>query len=98
MMDLQFGALAGRLSLPVGRTNRMDLPDAAGAFPGSALTALPSGLPCGLSLTPHSFLLSPPLGASAVPLFVVPANPLAQPWSITGGNTPCSGLILQDRR
>nr|WP_245644784.1 HPP family protein [Hydrogenophaga flava] len=28
-----------------------------------------------------------PMGASAVLLFAVPASPLAQPWSIVGGNT-----------
>ena len=28
-----------------------------------------------------------PMGASAVLLFAVPASPLAQPWSILGGNT-----------
>ncbi|PWJ88222.1 HPP family protein [Mesorhizobium loti] len=27
------------------------------------------------------------MGASAVLLFAVPASPLAQPWSIIGGNT-----------
>src|SRR5665647_2075025 len=27
-----------------------------------------------------------PMGASAVLLFAVPASPLAQPWSILGGN------------
>ena len=27
-----------------------------------------------------------PIGASAVLLFAVPASPLAQPWSIIGGN------------
>ena len=31
-------------------------------------------------------MLVPPLGASAVLLFGVPASPLAQPWSILGGN------------
>lgn len=31
-------------------------------------------------------LLVAPLGASAVLLFAVPASPLAQPWSILGGN------------
>ena len=35
----------------------------------------------------HSPLLVAPLGASAVLLFAVPASPLAQPWSIIGGNT-----------
>jgi CBS domain-containing membrane protein len=33
-----------------------------------------------------------PIGASAVLLFVVPASPMAQPWSIIGGNV-VSGLI-----
>ena len=33
-----------------------------------------------------------PMGASAVLLFAVPASPLAQPWSIIGGNV-CSALI-----
>src|SRR3954468_6919676 len=28
-----------------------------------------------------------PLGASAVLVFAVPASPLAQPWSVIGGNT-----------
>ncbi|MBC9177262.1 HPP family protein [Roseomonas ludipueritiae] len=32
-------------------------------------------------------VLIAPLGASAVLLFAVPASPLAQPWSIIGGNT-----------
>ena len=35
----------------------------------------------------HWPLLVAPLGASAVLLFAVPASPLAQPWSIIGGNT-----------
>jgi CBS domain-containing membrane protein len=33
-----------------------------------------------------------PMGASAVLLFAVPASPLAQPWSIIGGNL-CAALI-----
>ncbi|MFE1601338.1 HPP family protein [Methylobacterium sp. ID0610] len=32
-------------------------------------------------------VLIAPMGASAVLLFAVPASPLAQPWSIIGGNT-----------
>ena len=32
-------------------------------------------------------LLIAPMGASAVLLFAVPSSPLAQPWSIIGGNT-----------
>lgn len=37
-------------------------------------------------------LLIAPMGASAVLLFAVPTSPLAQPWSIIGGNT-VSALI-----
>lgn len=37
-------------------------------------------------------LLMAPLGASAVLVFAVPASPLAQPWSVVGGNT-ISALI-----
>ena len=33
-----------------------------------------------------------PMGASAVLLFAVPASPLAQPWSLVGGNV-CAALI-----
>lgn len=36
-----------------------------------------------------------PLGASAVLVFGVPASPLAQPWSVVGGNTAsaCTGIL-----
>jgi CBS domain-containing membrane protein len=34
----------------------------------------------------HAPLLIAPMGASAVLLFAVPSSPLAQPWSIIGGN------------
>ncbi|MFC3713225.1 HPP family protein [Sphingoaurantiacus capsulatus] len=37
--------------------------------------------------TPGLPLLVAPIGASAVLAFAVPASPLAQPWSIIGGNT-----------
>lgn len=47
-------------------------------------------------------LLIAPMGASAVLLFAVPASPLAQPWSIVGGNlvsalvgVTCAMLISQ---
>jgi CBS domain-containing membrane protein len=36
--------------------------------------------------TRNAILLIAPMGASAVLLFAVPASPLAQPWSIIGGN------------
>jgi CBS domain-containing membrane protein len=55
-----------------------------GAMVGIALTALMctrfSGARAGLPM------LVAPVGASAVLLFAVPASPLAQPWSIVGGN------------
>ncbi|WP_179102145.1 HPP family protein, partial [Sphingopyxis sp. KK2] len=37
-----------------------------------------------------------PIGASAVLLFVVPSSPLAQPWSIVGGNVVSSvvGILV----
>ena len=39
-----------------------------------------------LGSTPGTVWLIAPMGASAVLLFAVPASPLAQPWSIIGGN------------
>ncbi len=36
---------------------------------------------------PGTVWLMAPMGASAVLLFAVPSSPLAQPWSIVGGNT-----------
>jgi len=63
-----------------------------GALIGIGLTALI----CGLAFNGASGHLVPllvaPMGASAVLLFAVPASPLAQPWSIIGGNT-ISALI-----
>lgn len=55
-----------------------------GAFAGILLT----GLVCRAALGPGSAwpALVPPMGASAVLLFGVPASPLAQPWPVIGGN------------
>ncbi len=39
-----------------------------------------------LSTVPGAIWLIAPMGASAVLLFALPASPLAQPWSIMGGN------------
>jgi CBS domain-containing membrane protein len=39
-------------------------------------------------------LLIAPIGASAVLLFAVPASPLAQPWSIVGGNMVSAAVGL----
>ncbi|MGE0231800.1 MAG: HPP family protein [Flavobacteriaceae bacterium] len=56
---------------------------ALGAILGLALTASISGA---VTEAPGALLLMAPMGASAVLLFAVPASPLAQPWSILGGN------------
>ncbi|HXZ06485.1 MAG TPA: HPP family protein [Paraburkholderia sp.] len=55
-----------------------------GALIGIAMT----GLVMHALLGPHANipLLVAPMGASAVLLFGVPASPLAQPWSLIGGN------------
>jgi CBS domain-containing membrane protein len=61
-----------------------------GALAGIGLTALVCSLM--FRQDSHLPLLVAPMGASAVLLFAVPASPLAQPWSIIGGNT-ISALI-----
>ena len=55
-----------------------------GALLGILVTALASRLVLGPAGAAP--LLIAPMGASAVLLFAVPASPLAQPWSIIGGN------------
>lgn len=77
--------LRGFLPGPMGVSRAERLRGCAGALLGLLATALVS-----LALTgPGSALplLIAPFGASAVLLFAVPASPLAQPWSIIGGNT-----------
>jgi len=54
-----------------------------GAFVGLLLT----GVLCTWASGSAGPWLIAPIGASAVLLFAVPASPLAQPWSIVGGNT-----------
>lgn len=56
----------------------------AGALIGILLTAVLTYLIMGHSSSLP--LLVAPIGASAVLLFAVPSSPLAQPWSIVGGN------------
>jgi CBS domain-containing membrane protein len=55
-----------------------------GALFGIALAGLCSYLLLGSA--PDTVWLIAPMGASAVLLFAAPASPLAQPWSIMGGN------------
>ncbi|MCA0012570.1 HPP family protein [Mesorhizobium sp. B292B1B] len=79
--------MAFRLFVPIlaGATLRERIIACVGAMIGIALTGAISGLTLGSG--PHVPLLVAPMGASAVLLFAVPASPLAQPWSIIGGNT-----------
>ena len=76
-----------RLFAPIlaGATLRERLIACLGALVGILLTGMISGsiFGAGASLP----LIVAPMGASAVLLFAVPASPLAQPWSIVGGNT-----------
>jgi CBS domain-containing membrane protein len=58
---------------------------AAGAAAGLFFTALVCLWIVGPS--PSGSWLIPPLGASAVLVFALPASPLAQPWPVIGGNT-----------
>ncbi|GLK68313.1 HPP family protein [Hansschlegelia plantiphila] len=63
---------------------------ASGALVGILATGLLSRAAVGdASALP---VLIAPMGASAVLLFAVPASPLAQPWSIVGGNL-VAGLV-----
>jgi CBS domain-containing membrane protein len=68
---------------PVSATERLRA--SIGACLGILVTALIGGLAVGIS--PALPALIAPMGASAVLLFAVPGSPLAQPWSILGGNT-----------
>ena len=55
-----------------------------GAMLGVLLTGFASAWALGFS-SATAWLIAP-MGASAVLLFAVPASPLAQPWSVIGGN------------
>lgn len=56
-----------------------------GALAGIALTALGGILALRQGLPAPAVIA--PMGASAVLLFAVPSSPLAQPWSVVGGNS-----------
>lgn len=86
------GARAGRmmrLFVPIlpGATFLDRMLACLGALVGIGLTALVCGLGFYGVHVPVTPLLVAPMGASAVLLYAVPASPLAQPWSIIGGNT-----------
>jgi len=57
---------------------------AVGALLGIGITA---AVCHGAGLGTVSLWIVAPMGASAVLVFAVPASPLAQPWSVIGGNT-----------
>ena len=58
------------------------------AAAGALLGILVTGVLCRLLAGPgNATWLIAPLGASAVLVFALPASPLAQPWSVVGGNT-----------
>ncbi len=89
MSQLQKSKSGSRFQLfaPIlaGATLRERLIACVGALIAIGLTGLISGYLFGQG--PHLPLIVAPMGASAVLLFAVPASPLAQPWSIIGGNT-----------
>ncbi|WP_229414331.1 HPP family protein [Zemynaea arenosa] len=71
----------------VSRTEQMR--GVMGALVGLAVTLLLAG-PALAHFGAAGSMLIAPMGASAVLLFCVPASPLAQPWSIVGGNLVAS--------
>ena len=72
---------------PVSRLER--LRSTTGALVGILLTGFVSTIALGSGAHP---LLIAPMGASAVLLFAAPASPLAQPWSVLGGNTVAAAI------
>nr|WP_198683436.1 HPP family protein [Peristeroidobacter agariperforans] len=58
------------------------------AIVGAMLGIVITAVLCRLCASPETAMwLIAPLGATAVLVFAVPASPLAQPWSVVGGNT-----------
>jgi CBS domain-containing membrane protein len=76
--------LRGWLPAPMAVSGRERLRACVGALLGILLTGFTMHAVYGNS--PALPLIIAPLGASAVLLFALPASPLAQPWSILGGN------------
>lgn len=72
------------LPAPTAISHHERIRAAVGAFSGIALTSAVSyWIVQDVYAIPY---LIAPMGASAVLLFAVPASPLAQPWSLLGGN------------
>lgn len=76
--------LHGFVPGPVAVSQTERLRACCGALIGILLTGLATRWMLGASTSLP--LLVAPMGASAVLLFALPASPLAQPWSIIGGN------------
>jgi CBS domain-containing membrane protein len=78
------GGVNANAPLLAGGNFRDNLVAALGGLVGIAVTGAVCRL-VGYAWHDIPFLVAP-MGASAVLLFAVPASPLAQPWSIVGGN------------
>ena len=72
----------------VPRTAPVSLRERVRSAVGALAGILATGLVCKLAVGDRAALpvLIAPMGASAVLLFAVPSSPLAQPWSLIGGN------------
>ncbi|WP_375421817.1 HPP family protein [uncultured Sphingomonas sp.] len=73
----------GFLPILAGATLRDRLVACLGALVAISLTGLIAAKAVGAAA---ALLIVAPMGASAVLVFAVPASPLAQPWSVIGGN------------
>ncbi|MGS1025868.1 HPP family protein [Burkholderia glumae] len=76
--------LLGFAPVPVVLSSRERLRSCLGALLGIACVGLATSVLPGIPAAVP--MLVAPMGASAVLLFAVPASPLAQPWSLIGGN------------
>ncbi len=76
--------LHGFLPAPIAASRIERLRGCLGALVGLLLTGVVCRYTVGSGMALP--MLIAPMGASAVLLFAVPASPLAQPWSIMGGN------------
>jgi CBS domain-containing membrane protein len=74
------------LPAPVAMNTKGRLRSVVGGLLGVLCTALISRFTFELFPLSGAWLVAP-LGASAVLVFAAPASPLAQPWSVVGGNT-----------
>ncbi|RYB07190.1 HPP family protein [Lichenibacterium ramalinae] len=72
----------------VPRTTPVSLKERSRSALGALIGILATGWICRMAVGPGTSLpiLVAPMGASAVLLFAVPSSPLAQPWSLIGGN------------